>query len=486
MNTMKLRYLMAAALLVLIFPFLNAQVSVTCNEVKQKGNQLVIDAVITVNGDDFSRREQITLTPMLTSSAQQMGLPTVMLNGKVTQKVYNREVALNNLDIAEPYVVVPVKKGANVIDYKLSVPFESWMKGSQLVLIPDLCGCGKNNVGDPLFMGNVQTRPDKPYEVIPTLVYILPEVELVKQRAEIGSAFLDFPVAKWNILPDFRNNASELSKIDNTIETVVNDENITLNGLILTGYASPEGSYAFNKLLAENRVKALQGYIQKKHDFKADLFKISSVAEDWDGFRAAVQNDQAVPARQQVLDIINNADEVDVKERKLKELDGGVAYRYVLDKIFPSLRRSVYQVDYTVREFNVEEACEIIKVNPKQLSLNEMFAVANTYEVGSSEYNEVFEIAVQRFPEDPVANLNAANIALATKDLTAAAAYLEKAGNSPEALNARGVLAMLQGNYDLAYKLLQQAQSAGVKDAAANLQELNKKKADIELFNSFD
>lgn len=116
---------------------------------------------------------------------------------------------------------------------------------------------------------------------------------------------------------------------------------------------------------------------------------------------------------------------------------GGAAFRYVLKDIFPSLRRSEYKIDYTVREFTVDEGREIIKTRPQQLSLGEMFAVANSYEIGSDEYNNVFDIAVRMFPNDPVANLNAANIAMGKGDYASAKNYLAKAGNAPEAVHAK-------------------------------------------------
>lgn len=80
-----------------------------------------------------------------------------------------------------------------------------------------------------------------------------------------------------------------------------------------------------------------------------------------------------------------------------------------------------------VRSFTLEESKEVLKTDPRQLSLDEMYRVAQTYEPGSEEFNEVFETAVRVFPNDPVSNLNAANIALVRKDAVAARAYLDKA-----------------------------------------------------------
>ena len=310
--------------------------------------------------------------------------------------------------------------------------------------------------------------------------------ETEKHRAEVGTAFLDFQVGKYQILPDFRNNAVELAKINNTIRTVTEDKNVKPTGIVLKGYASPEGSYASNKKLADNRVKALRDYIRQKNDFKADFFTMSSEPEDWVGFKEKVEADPNVPNRSEVLAIIDSSDDPDRKEAKLRALGGGAAFRYVLKDIFPSLRRSEYKIDYTVREFTVDEGREIIKTRPQQLSLGEMFAVANSYEIGSDEYNNVFDIAVRMFPNDPVANLNAANIAMGKGDYASAKNYLAKAGNAPEAVHAKGVLSMLTGDLAEAESLLKQAQDMGVKAAAINLEELRKKIEDNAVFDSFN
>ena len=142
----------------------------------------------------------------------------------------------------------------------------------------------------------------------------------------------------------------------------------------------------------------------------------------------------------------------------------------MVDSIFPALRHSDYEVSYTIRSFTVEEASQFIKTRPQQLSLNEMFLVAQTYEPGSADFNEVFEVAVRMYPEDETANLNAAVIALHRDDLQAAARYLAKAGSSAEAKNLRGVLAAKQGNLRAAADYFRQA--LPLKEAQQNIEEL--------------
>ncbi|MBQ8501755.1 MAG: hypothetical protein IJ494_05580, partial [Bacteroides sp.] len=104
--------------------------------------------------------------------------------------------------------------------------------------------------------------------------------------------------------------------------------------------------------------------------------------------------------------------------------------------------------------------------------LQELYLVANSYEPGSEDYNETFETMVRLYPDDTVANLNAANAAMNRGDLDRAAKYLNKAGDGAEAVYARGVLAGLQGDYETAEQHLTAASKQGIEAAAAALLQL--------------
>jgi len=143
-------------------------------------------------------------------------------------------------------------------------------------------------------------------------------------------------------------------------------------------------------------------------------------------------------------------------------LNGGASYRVLLRDIYPALRHSDYAVRYTIRSFTVEEARELIYSDPRQLSLNEMFQVAQTMEPGSDAYREVFEIAVRMYPEDPVSNLNAALTAIDACDLVLmqletpmpTIEYVAKTSNSAERTLAEAAIAMLENRLDEAEALL--------------------------------
>ena len=201
-------------------------------------------------------------------------------------------------------------------------------------------------------------------------------------------------------------------------------------------------------------------------------FSVTSTPEDWEGLREYVAKSN-LENRDAILKLIDNTSlDPDAKEWKIKSTYPA-DYRVMLDSWYPALRHSDYVVSYSVRPFSVEEAKEIMKTKPQQLSLEEMFMVAQTYEPGSREFNEVMATAVRMYPDNPTANINAACTRMELGDLEGAKIYLDKAGNSPEALHAKGVLAMLEGKNEEARQLLQKAKEAGAQGVDKNLQILD-------------
>ena len=307
------------------------------------------------------------------------------------------------------------------------------------------------------------------------LAYVTPQAEQEKTRQLSGRAFLDFVVNKTDIRPTYRGNAAELAKVLQTIDVVRRDTFTTITHISIHGYASPESPYQHNAYLAQARAEAFAAYVQGLISLPKNLFTIQSTPEDWEGLSAALM-DNGKWITDDVRAIVASDDDPDAKERQLKKMYPR-EWRWMLDSIFPALRHSDYEVTYTIRPFTVEEATRVIREKPQHLSLNEMFLVANTYKPGSQDYNDVFETAVRMYPDDKTANLNAAVIALEKNDLAAAKRYLEKAGDSPEAQNARAVIAIRENRLDDAEQLLRQCT---IPQAQHNLRELEQYRQSIK------
>lgn len=420
-------------------------------------NNLVLDFDLNMDSLDLPANTRLVFTPVVQNRETSRAMGSVIVNGR-RQDISFRRSGYRQY----PDDVVSVRRKnhtAQSVHYSAVLPYEDWMKNADVAFAEDLCGCGDILAENTHVVYRLRT---------PFMPFVRPAAEARKERREEGRAFIDFPVDKIELYPEYRNNPRELAKIIETINVVRNDKNTSITGIEIHGYASPESPYEHNAYLAENRARTLKDYVCRLMKLDNRIFSVSSTPEDWEGLRNYVASGNLKHKTQILAEIDNKQLNPDTKEWRIK-MTYPEDYRFMLDNWYPALRHSDYVVKYTVRPFSVEEAKEILKTKPQQLSLEEMFLVAQTYEPGSREFNEVMETAVRMYPDNPTANINAACTRMEQNDLEGARRYLDKAGNSPEATHARGVLAMKKGRTDEARRLLQQARDAGITNAQKNL-----------------
>lgn len=432
------------------------------------GDKLGVTMHIDISQMEIPKSRSVVCTPIIESGDSIRALPSIILNGKTRHILYERmERQVQNPPTEFEYRRYNGEE--QFLTYEVYTPYADWMEKSEVSLIMDDCGCGWEALQSnksPLFALNFA----QPIVLRPQVAYVTPQAEEIKARKLEGKAYLDFPVNQITIRPEYRNNPTELTKIKKSIEAVRQNQFATISGLTIKGYASPEGGYKANAYLAENRAKALLNYVQSLYDFGKAKMQVDFEPEDWAGLEKAVEEGN-LPDKEQLLAIIR-ADEpsdYDQREWKLKTLNGGSSYKILLRDVYPALRHSDYTVNYTIRNFTVDEAKELIFKDPSQLSLNEMFQVAQTYEPGSSEFNEVFEVAVRMYPDDPVSNLNAAISAIQAKQFDKARRYLTKAQDCPEKQLAEAALLMHEGKLDEAEAMLNRLE--GVSSVTDQVQE---------------
>lgn len=429
---------------------ITAKMDIDLTNVRVKSNQAAVFTPMIINGEDTLR------------------LPAVGVYGRVRWYQYER---FGMKPISGPEETAMRGDGRlGVVKYGRTVRYENWMNGSSLVLQRTDYGCA--GCADPLDYAPEYLAGYKTVVYEPDLIFRAAVVEEVKTRELAGRAYVDFPVNLTTIYPEYRRNAVELGKITATIDSVRNDKDITVKALSIKGFASPEGSYENNTRLAKGRTEALQAYIQRLYTFPYGFIQTSYEPEDWEGLREYVIS-STLPNRDGILAIIDADLAPDPKNAKI-EKDYPDQYRFLLETVYPGLRHSDYRIEYTIRGFDdIEEIAEIMRTHPSKLSLNEMYLLANALIPGSDEFNEVMETAVKMFPSDEVAILNAATAALQRHDLTQAERYLTRAGNSADALYARGVLEGLKKDYAKAIRYMEQAVAKGHASAAGEIEKLH-------------
>lgn len=432
----------------------------------RQGNLMQVSMQIPLQSLSPDANRTISLTPVIVNGNDSIELSSMAIFGRTRYIQRQRGI------IEEPAADVewPARLAPATYQYTATIPYQEWMDGSRLALTRTDYGCCSNIEGEGRLDLTGFEMP-RPFE--PVFQYIRPMAEGAKSRQVTGRAFIDFPVNRTEIRPDYRRNTAELAKIRATIDSVRADKDITVRAITIHGYASPEGSYSNNERLAKGRTEALATYVNGLYHFDKGVIRTEYTPEDWAGLCAWLRAN-SIENRDAILALAESDIEPDARDARIKR-DFPAQYRYLLAEVYPALRHSDYTVDFDIREFtDVEEIKRLVETEPQKLSLNEFFLAAQTYQPGSEAYNRLFDTAVRMYPNSEIANLNAANTAMSRSDLAQAAAYLDKAGDSPEAVYARGLLAALQGDNEQALTLLRRADKLHVANAPAAIEQIER------------
>ena len=453
-------------------------ITVSGKDVQRQGGEVVVRMNLDLSGVRMKQQHTAELVPVLVSKdgTQEQAFPSIVVNGKIRNRALKREEALTgNPRYTNVNTTIRRKNGEpQAVDYQATAPFAKWMYDSRLEVREAVTGCaecdegGETSTVDPLVLPRF----------IPNYVTALrePAPEPVKRRDEVRSARLQYRQDSYTTDPKFKDNANVLSEVQASIDAVKENKDLTITGIYVTGYASPEGTVAYNLKLSERRAKTFTDYVKKQNpNLDASLWHVDWKGEDWAGLREEVQKHPRLLKIDEVLAIIDGCEgDQDACEEKIKALVPPTIYQRLLNEMYGPLRRNDYRIEYNVRNFNLEEARQLIRTNPKLLSQNEMYQVAGSYPKDSKEYREAMEIAARTYPDDPVALGNAAATCLAAKDARGAIALLEGKKLDATAMNTLGVAYAEVGEYQKAKSTLEEAARAGNADAKGNLEQVIK------------
>lgn len=144
--------------------------------------------------------------------------------------------------------------------------------------------------------------------------------------------------------PTFRDNGANMNEFRRVVEARL-AEGCSVDAVLLRGSASPEGASYDNRTLAENRSHALDAWFADTLGLRAALYHREAVGEDWEGLARIIRT-LDVPWRDEAVSVIVNSPEwvveggkvVDSRKNRLRRVDGGRAWRWLDENVFPELR----------------------------------------------------------------------------------------------------------------------------------------------------
>lgn len=425
----------------------------------------VVKVTADVNLDDLKlgRNRQVYLTPVLEDgNGNSEALPSILINGHAMHIAYERG-SLPGRELKNHNVGMEVKRKngqPQTIDYVTTVDLQKWMwaRDASLRWVMDDCGCGYLAGTET---GNATDLGLNPVERM-RVAFVTPAVTELPIRIHEGRAHVQYEVNRSELHDQpyvCRNgqlidNRAELKIIDDSVSHALSDKNMEIAMIKICGYASPDGPYLNNERLSTERSRSLSEYLANRYQLPEGRSQHDAVAENWSGFQQIVDEDTYLkPEMKQALTALiqrpaYGPTDYDDKENELKTSAQfkKIYADVILPDWFPTLRTTKFEISTRLKPLSDEELAVVFENTPENMSLNQMFRVAKLYPEGSDQFNAVIEKALKFYGDDETANLNAAAAALKAGDYDKAAGYLAKAGDSPEAENARGILACSLGD----------------------------------------
>ena len=476
-----------------------------------QGDSLHIELLLNLSDTKAGNAEAYLFTPVLRGAGRLQELPAVVVGGRRRVRADHRRQALQpSPGYLPPYRTLYDRNRKDSIIYKVSVAYSPWMEHASLVLMRERGDCCRMKMlgVEPVITDlaltspfhvpqgqtvipqaiiersenatNRQETPSRPdcmpcAECTAMVTYLTPDMETQKHRSESATLYIDYPTGVYDVRREFHNNRPELEKLDRLMRPLTKGNLANISSISICGYASPDGIYKDNEILASNRARCFKKYMHTTYAPGYDLYKVSSVSEDWDGLVELLQR-RPMNHGDEVLSLIARTGIFEGREKQLMDMHGGTVYRELLKNYFPQLRRIRITVGYEARAFNIEEAASLIYTHPRLLSLQEMYRVAAFYRPGTEQYREIYEIAAYHFPDDVLANINAASAVIMAGDPVSARQYLNKVADDPRAWNDFGVLTYLEGDRKKAEEWFRKALGVEPEKARKNLKKMKNEK----------
>ena len=134
--------------------------------------------------------------------------------------------------------------------------------------------------------------------------------------------------------------------------------------------------YDWNEKLANKREGSSDNFLKKNmkknkmEEYKdLDFFKKYVVAEDWEGFKKAMEA-SSIRDKELILRVLAMHSDPEVREREIKNIAS--AYSTIADQILPKLRRSKFVVNAERIGKSDEEIRSLAKSDPSALNVEEL------------------------------------------------------------------------------------------------------------------
>jgi|GEM_PF-210922 len=452
---------------------------------------------VNISPEAVKGNESLTFTPAIKLGDNSYHFPSTIINGNKLERTEHRTDVLLHRVRTDAAVLKYDSQGVRYFLYDSSAPYLSWMCKASLFIDNETCNCnghsarmyedhllvsitikGVNGATDDETYGHVNVNAGSvSYSGISKWVQFLPPpAEDFRDIVRTGVITWSGKDGKDGLesMDEKSRNIYISEKLNAQIKSISEQYGTTFTGMSLTSYGCPAGDYQKNMKAGMKRALSLKKYLMDNMPANKNDINIGWVCEDWDSIATVVSQTRMLLC-DAVMDIIRSVKIVDGREDAIKKLNNGLPYYYMQTNIFPEVKRLTYTLRFNHRNLSVDAAKQMLKHSPGNMTLKELYSVADSYGLGSREFSDIIDLSACLFPDNPEANINAAAVAMLRGEVSQARKYLVRWQADPRAFQNMAVLNILEGNRTIAEFYLELAQTTGVPQAAVVINALNMK-----------
>lgn len=266
------------------------------------------------------------LIPVVYNGQQEIYLPAVEVIGRIRAKRDRQERLLaGNSNAPDAVLIAPA---GETFSYTTTLPYTQWMDTVSLRMEQIEKGCCKEKLLNTSTLAEGISLVPKT-QPVPIATPSSDSVSTPKETEQLLA--IHFRVNQSEIDPAFEGNSNTLKEASEFLKQNQKSK------IEITGFASPEGSKAWNEELAYKRAQALERYFIAQGWATNASIMIVDHSINWQGLETYMINSD-LPFKTEVLKILNDTSNAGLRNQKLRQLQGGIPYQYLVTKVYPELR----------------------------------------------------------------------------------------------------------------------------------------------------
>lgn len=308
--------------------------------------------------------------PVITDGRWKVSLPAIVVRGRRAEVAWRRhEWAAETTSRNEG---ARRAKNGETIEYRAGARFQQWMQGARLELERVEARCGGASVERSTLTGRIippqppappapepaeidEPKPETIGELLAkTFPFVLPREEFdpdepirFYEDERDNALTIYYRINRHDIEPGYDNNRQTLINLMAAIEAITESRDVGIDKVVVAGFASPEGPFAFNDRLAWERAVSVKEYIMNNSGMGDEEILIFNGSLDWWGMRRAVVADTEITHKKEILELLDSREktkpdaQAKIMER-LRKMDNGAVWKHVTERIFPRLRNGAF------------------------------------------------------------------------------------------------------------------------------------------------